>query len=473
MSSRRTCASPSATVTRTTGSSRPLAQLNSEIQALTTRSAPLTSPTAVRGACQRQPPHPRNRDRRLARPRRLGLARISTGVGFYDHLLTALAHHGLFDVEIRATGDLAVDEHHGRRRRSSWVRRSPGGAWRPGRDPPLRRGVGADGRIACDRGDRHRWCPMRSSTCPFRGEHVGGLPLQLVEHALEAFARTAGATLHLRGTGRNDHHLAEAAFKALARALRDACEPDPRQRRGLDKGHARMNDTRPRIVVVDGAGNLVSIEQGLTASGAEVVVAREPEGSVARTRSSSRAWVQPRLRWTCRDARFVDPIVDWIAADSRSSACASGCNSCSRRATRTARRRSACCPAGRGGSRMPQPCRTSVGTRSSGGATTRSSTGSPTGPISTSSIRTRGRRRTRRRRHPQPRPSTARGSSRRSPRQPARRPVPPRAKRRRRPAPPRELRVAGRGERACAGGRGVLMLRRRVIPASTSPMAAS
>jgi imidazoleglycerol-phosphate dehydratase len=64
---------------------------------------------------------------------------------------------------------------------------------------------------------------------PFRGERVGELPLQLVEHALEAFARTAGATLHLAGTGRNDHHLAEAAFKALGRALRVACEPDPRR----------------------------------------------------------------------------------------------------------------------------------------------------------------------------------------------------------------------------------------------------
>jgi imidazoleglycerol-phosphate dehydratase len=64
---------------------------------------------------------------------------------------------------------------------------------------------------------------------PFRGLHAGGLPLQLVEHALESFARTAGATLHLSGTGRNDHHLAEAAFKALGRALRDACEIDPRR----------------------------------------------------------------------------------------------------------------------------------------------------------------------------------------------------------------------------------------------------
>ena len=64
---------------------------------------------------------------------------------------------------------------------------------------------------------------------PFNGERVGALPLQLVDHALESFSRTAGATLHLRGSGRNDHHLAEAAFKALARALREACELDPRR----------------------------------------------------------------------------------------------------------------------------------------------------------------------------------------------------------------------------------------------------
>ena len=64
---------------------------------------------------------------------------------------------------------------------------------------------------------------------PFHGERAGGLPLQLVEHALESFARTAGATLHVSGSGRNDHHLAEAAFKALGRALRVACEIDSRR----------------------------------------------------------------------------------------------------------------------------------------------------------------------------------------------------------------------------------------------------
>jgi imidazoleglycerol-phosphate dehydratase len=64
---------------------------------------------------------------------------------------------------------------------------------------------------------------------PFRGERAGALPLQLIPHAFESFARTSGTTLHLSGSGRNDHHLAEAAFKALGRALRVACEIDPRR----------------------------------------------------------------------------------------------------------------------------------------------------------------------------------------------------------------------------------------------------
>ena len=68
-----------------------------------------------------------------------------------------------------------------------------------------------------------------SSTCRSAASGSATLPLQLVEHALEAFARTAGATLHVSGTGRNDHHLAEAAFKALGRALRAACASDPRR----------------------------------------------------------------------------------------------------------------------------------------------------------------------------------------------------------------------------------------------------
>ena len=159
-----------------------------------------------------------------------GRADVSTGIGFYDHLLTSLAHHGLFDLQVRATGDLDVDEHH----TVEDVALVLGSAFAEtlGDRAGIRRfgeaSVPMDESLATavvDIGGR----PYAVIDLPFGGERVGGLPLQLVEHALESFARTAGATLHLRGSGRNDHHLAEAAFKALARALRAACEPDPRR----------------------------------------------------------------------------------------------------------------------------------------------------------------------------------------------------------------------------------------------------
>lgn len=159
-----------------------------------------------------------------------GRADIATGIGFYDHLLGSLAHHGLFDLVVRATGDLQVDEHH----TVEDVALVLGAAFAEalGDRAGIRRfgdsSVPMDESVATaviDVGGR----PYAVIDLPFRAERAGTLPLQLVDHALESFARTAGATLHLRGTGRNDHHLGEAAFKALGRALRVACEPDPRR----------------------------------------------------------------------------------------------------------------------------------------------------------------------------------------------------------------------------------------------------
>jgi imidazoleglycerol-phosphate dehydratase len=155
---------------------------------------------------------------------------IDTGIGFYDHLLGSLAHHGLFDLAISADGDLQVDEHH----TVEDVALVLGSAFaealgdRAGIARFGASSVPMDEAIATavvDVGGR----PYAVIDLPFRGERAGGLPLQLVEHALEAFARTAGATIHVSGTGRNDHHLAEASFKALGRALRVACEIDPRR----------------------------------------------------------------------------------------------------------------------------------------------------------------------------------------------------------------------------------------------------
>jgi imidazoleglycerol-phosphate dehydratase len=160
-----------------------------------------------------------------------GTAGIATGVGFYDHLLASLAHHGLFDLTIRATGDLEVDDHH-TVEDVALVLGSAVAEALGDRAGIVRFGdatVPMDESLASavvDVGGR----PYAIVSLPFRGERAGALSLQLVEHAIEAFARTAGATVHVAGSGRNDHHLAEAAFKALGRALRAACEPDPRRR---------------------------------------------------------------------------------------------------------------------------------------------------------------------------------------------------------------------------------------------------
>jgi imidazoleglycerol-phosphate dehydratase len=159
-----------------------------------------------------------------------GEAQIATGIGFYDHLLGSFAHHGLFDLQITATGDLEVDEHH----TVEDVALVLGAAFAEalGDRAGIRRfgdsSVPMDESVATaiiDVGGR----PYAVVDLPFAGERAGALPLRLVEHAIESFARTSGSTLHLRGQGRQDHHLAEAAFKALGRALRVACEPDPRR----------------------------------------------------------------------------------------------------------------------------------------------------------------------------------------------------------------------------------------------------
>lgn len=159
-----------------------------------------------------------------------GTCTVETGIGFLDHLLSSFGHHGLFDLEIRATGDLHVDEHHtvedvalvlGTAFAEALGDRS--GITRFGEaSVPMDESLA---RAAVDVGGR----PYAVVELPFRGTSVGALPLQLIEHALESFTRSGGITLHLQGTGRNDHHLAEAAFKALGRAMRTACEPDPRR----------------------------------------------------------------------------------------------------------------------------------------------------------------------------------------------------------------------------------------------------
>jgi imidazoleglycerol-phosphate dehydratase len=159
-----------------------------------------------------------------------GRADIATGVGFYDHMLTALAHHGLFDLTVRRSGDLEVDEHHTVEDTALVLGRAFAEALGD-RAGIVRYGdarVPMDESVATavvDAGGR----PYAVVELPFAGERIGALGTQMIPHALEAFARTAGFTIHVSATGRNDHHIAEAAFKALARALRAAVAGDPRR----------------------------------------------------------------------------------------------------------------------------------------------------------------------------------------------------------------------------------------------------
>ena len=159
-----------------------------------------------------------------------GRAEVRTGVGFFDHLLASLAHHALFDLVVTTDGDLDVDDHHtvedtalclGEALATALGNRT--GIHRFGQARvPMDEALGD---AAVDVGGRAYCVASLELSTPY----VGNLTTQNIPHALEAFARAAGITLHITATGRNDHHVAEAAFKALARALRAAVAPDPRR----------------------------------------------------------------------------------------------------------------------------------------------------------------------------------------------------------------------------------------------------
>jgi imidazoleglycerol-phosphate dehydratase len=160
----------------------------------------------------------------------IGDALVATGVGFFDHLLTSLAHHGLFNLQVTTTGDLDIDEHHTVEDTALVL----GQAFAEALDD--RAGIVRYGDAAVpmdealatavvDAGGR----PYAVLDLEFASDRIGALSVQMIPHALEALARAAGFTIHLTSRGRNDHHVAEAAFKALARALRSAVALDPRR----------------------------------------------------------------------------------------------------------------------------------------------------------------------------------------------------------------------------------------------------
>jgi histidinol-phosphate aminotransferase len=153
-----------------------------------------------------------------------GRARVDTGIGFLDHLLTLLAFHAGLDLELLASGDLDVDEHHTVEDVLAALGDAVGQAL-DGRAGVARYGsatVPMDEARATAAVDLVRR-PHAEIELAFTGDRVGGLAPSLLPHALERFAHQAGLTLHVEGSGEDDHHVAEAAFKALGRAFREAC----------------------------------------------------------------------------------------------------------------------------------------------------------------------------------------------------------------------------------------------------------
>lgn len=159
-----------------------------------------------------------------------GSAKVETGVGFFDHLLTSFATHGLFDLEVKTVGDLHVDDHHTIEDTALVL----GSALAEALDD--RAGVTrfGDARVPMDEAIAEATVdisgrPYAVIDLQLSAPQIGTMTTQNLPHALEAFSRTAGLTLHLRSQGNNDHHVAEAAIKALARAMRLAVAPDPRR----------------------------------------------------------------------------------------------------------------------------------------------------------------------------------------------------------------------------------------------------
>ncbi|QXL85505.1 imidazoleglycerol-phosphate dehydratase HisB [Comamonas sp. NLF-1-9] len=159
-----------------------------------------------------------------------GQAQLNTGIGFFDHMLEQIARHGLIDLEVRCDGDLHIDGHHS----VEDVGISLGQA--------LARAIGdkkglrryghayvpldeALSRVVVDLSGR----PGLHLHIPFTAAMIGGFDTQLVHEFFQGFVNHAGVTVHIDNLkGVNAHHQCESVFKAFARALRAAVEPDPR-----------------------------------------------------------------------------------------------------------------------------------------------------------------------------------------------------------------------------------------------------
>jgi len=157
-----------------------------------------------------------------------GRAAVSTGVGMLDHMLTALSTHSLIDVELTCTGDLWVDEHHTVEDVAIVLGQAIDAALGD------RAGIArfGDARAPLDEALAHATVDLGGRgvgaiELPFASDRIGALPGSLVPHFFDTLARSGRLGIHISAAGADDHHMLEASFKALARALRAAVAVDP------------------------------------------------------------------------------------------------------------------------------------------------------------------------------------------------------------------------------------------------------
>jgi len=159
-----------------------------------------------------------------------GSGQVSTGVPFFDHMLGQLSRHGLLDLTVKAEGDIEVDAHHtvedtalalGQALREALGDKAGitrfGDAVIPLDESLARAAVDLSGRPYLVHAEPAGMAPL-----------IGSYDTTLTRHFFESLTSAAGICLHLNATGRNPHHIVEAQFKAVARALRVAVAPDPR-----------------------------------------------------------------------------------------------------------------------------------------------------------------------------------------------------------------------------------------------------
>ncbi len=159
-----------------------------------------------------------------------GKSVVSTGIGFLDHMIDLFAKHGLFDLTVKCKGDLHVDDHH--------TTEDVGIAMAKAFTQALgeKKGIARYGTAYVPMDEALARCVVDLSgrsalvfKAEFTRKKVGDLSTEMIEHFFQSFAENVKANIHIEVLyGKNTHHKIEAIFKAFARAMRQACEIDPR-----------------------------------------------------------------------------------------------------------------------------------------------------------------------------------------------------------------------------------------------------